>query len=480
MPADPQPPLFEQNEGDDALPGFQKSGMARRVSGEETFKKSVDAILVRPKEGKISLLARRFYNVLLHHAQRNPAPEGTYHKITLSQLGKESAYSSRDVQYLVQVVNSMLSTVVNWGSDLQPKAGNRYQVNAASLLSFVRITKEGHSSAVLEYDFHKEFKASLLNPKIYAVISLEMNAKMRTYAALQVYELVMRYKTNPSGVSCKGHWKTWAQLLTGNPDLSPTLQYKYFARDVLRPALKEVNLAQNDYLVDIVELKVARRVEGLQFVIQPRKDVDKLAESNESRVLETLNVEELTVVGRLTEHGIAPKKAEKLVNEYGVEKARWALRQAEERGDKVRKVSGYLITLMEEGVYEPDPEKPDFIDVEARDVPTMHGEGILATFTRQYLDARKKSLLEAYNELPGAERAPWVVRFEKEVLPQLNVTLQKAWATYRPDWDTKPMNQFIGAVFKDLLIKDEPAPSADEVMSWAYATGLVQLASSSK
>lgn len=475
-----QPHLFEAEKSDPGqVPRWgELSGMARWPNGNETFRKSVEAILLRPKEGKVSLLARRFYNVLLQHAQANPVPEGAYHRITLSQLGKGAGYSSRDVQYLVQVVNSMLATVVNWGDVKQQKLASRYELNAAALLSFVRITKEGNGPAVLEYDFHKEVRAMLVNPSVYAVISLEMNAKMRTYPSLALYEILERYKTSKTGLSYKEHWTHWARMLTGNPHLSPTLQYKYFSRDVLKPALKEVNRSQSAYVLEVIEWKVARKVEALQFrVTAAVSSTDSMGQSEADADDAPLNVAELTLLGRLTDRKVPSKKAEQLVRAFGVAKAQWALAEVERRGSSVSNPAGYLIKLMEEGVYDPQSAGNEVVDVDVRDVPTVHSEGILASCAREFQKAQMAQRFEEFQRLDDLAQFALIEKFEAEVLEHLNVPLKRAWSKFRADWPIKPMNSFVAPAFKEWLIKDEPAPSPDAVMSWAYKTGYVQLGS---
>ena len=74
------------------------------------FRKTNEAIGLRVREGKLSLLTRKIFNVMMYHAQeqRTPgvnAPIDTpaakkYFWIPLSNLARDAAYDSKDTEFL--------------------------------------------------------------------------------------------------------------------------------------------------------------------------------------------------------------------------------------------------------------------------------------------------------------------------------------------------------------------------------------------
>ena len=241
---------------------------ATPVTPAGSVNKPVEAVLIRPVEGRLTLLKRRFFNILLFHAQNDPsAPaQGRYFEITLARLTADAAYESRNMEHLVDVLNQLMSTVVNWGDTPKNLKGPKYRWEGAPLLAYARIEKDERGPARLLYDFHREMHAQLLNPAVYVRLSLAMNATCKTHAALALYEAARRYKTNKDGLSKRMPWQEWVPILTGNPTIDPKLaQYKYFARDVLRPAIEEINSVQSELVVELLEGKAGRRVETLSF-----------------------------------------------------------------------------------------------------------------------------------------------------------------------------------------------------------------------
>ena len=56
---------------------------------EQSVAKANEAIAIRPKRGRLTLLSRRIYNALLYHSQRQGVDEPVY-KLALSPFGSLS------------------------------------------------------------------------------------------------------------------------------------------------------------------------------------------------------------------------------------------------------------------------------------------------------------------------------------------------------------------------------------------------------
>ena len=102
---------------------------------------------------------------------------------------------------------------------------------------------------------------------------------LRRHSSLALYQLISRYRTNPSGVTERRHWREWIPVLTGESKEFTELtklreaakksketetwkapkekfsELKYFRRDVLKPAIDELNAVLPDIWVQEVTTK---------------------------------------------------------------------------------------------------------------------------------------------------------------------------------------------------------------------------------
>src|SRR5262245_36093381 len=74
------------------------------------FRKSNEAIGLRVSEGRLSLLSRKIFNVMVYHAQRmrgkgenapipiDPEVAKNYYWIPMAELARDAAYDSRDTE----------------------------------------------------------------------------------------------------------------------------------------------------------------------------------------------------------------------------------------------------------------------------------------------------------------------------------------------------------------------------------------------
>lgn len=432
------------------------------------LRKPVEAIVITPQKRKLTLLARRFFNVMLRHAQQHPVAPGEYHEISLAQFIQDARYASRNMEHLAEVLECLTGTSVTWGDSPKNLKGPKYERTSASLVSLARLRKlEGHAP-VLQYDFQKEVRDLLLNPRVYASISLSMNATMKTQPALVLYELGVRYLTNKNGLTMRMPWRDWVAPITGNPSVSADLEYKYFARDVLKPALREVNDAQDEFELIPLTGKVARKVETLQFQVIRKTTVSATTAPSPLAGLES---EDLFLIDRMLKLKIGQETAEKLVRKYGSYRTQLALDAVEKAGESVRAPLPYLRTVLEKGDF---PDAP--IDVEARPAPHSALEvGHFQTWKKGYLAHMRDRALAVYLEGSPEQQLEILDKFQEEQLPTLNSALQRSWKEFRAQWPARRMTNFIAVPFKTWLASAYSEPTEDEVVEWASQSGLIQV-----
>ena len=236
----------------------------------QEFRKANEIIAPRvARGGTLSLLGRKVFNVLLYHTQRLGvpglgAPEGdavyqTLYWLPLSELAKDSAFNSEDTGLLKETLLKL--------QDIKIITDDAKGFSSDVLVASVKIVpgKRGQKT-MLGWGLHPATEAILRSPEFYTRLSIYYLTSLRTTAGIALYENCKRYATNPSKLTRREAWEWWHDVLTGQPIGSDKPEYKYFKRDVLKPAIAEV--CTTDIQVEMLEHKAGRRVVELQFKVE--------------------------------------------------------------------------------------------------------------------------------------------------------------------------------------------------------------------
>jgi len=78
---------------------------------EQSIAKANEAIAIRPKRGRLTLLSRRIYNALLYHSQRQGVDEPVY-KLALSELIGDARFNSNNTELLKSHLRDMQATTI--------------------------------------------------------------------------------------------------------------------------------------------------------------------------------------------------------------------------------------------------------------------------------------------------------------------------------------------------------------------------------
>ena len=238
------------------------------------FRKANNAVSVRVKSGPtLSLLGRRLFNVLLYQAQtlgtpgvNAPPPWGAcpnpqdYYWMPLPDVVQDSAWGSKDHKLVVSTLQQLQTTLVE--SD-DPSG----RFTSVQLIGSVHLVKgSGRRPSMVGWEFPRSTRDILSNPDFYTKLSIYHLTSLQTSGGAALYEISKRYLTNVGGKTNKNHWHWWHDTLTGKQMGSVEYpEYKYFKRDVLIPAMEEVN--RTDINVALTEVKSGRAVTDLQFTV---------------------------------------------------------------------------------------------------------------------------------------------------------------------------------------------------------------------
>lgn len=394
-------------------PAKSKSGAVVPVDKTDSreFRKTNDAIGLRVKEGKLSLLTRKVFNVMMYHAQelKQPgvnAPIDTpaskkYFWIPLSELARDSAYDSKDTEFLkeqlqeLQNVKLLLENERQWVSERL--------VSSIQLVNPQGLKK--HTGQVwFGYAFPPEVHELVMAPGTYTKFSIFYQGLLRSGAALALYEVCRRYATNPSRLTLIESPEHWYGVLTGSPVTAENLPpYKYFKRDILKLAIAEVN-ALTDITVELVEHKNGRRVENLQFRVSANQQPQLAFPAGP--VIDT------ELLSKVMGFGFAQETATDFMALHGDQKIRTTIgfveaRIVQKNSAPLDSPAAYFRWALKEGAAA-ERALITKLPGKATAVPQA-GDG--STLMEKFLSARAEEALEIYHELDAVDQGAVFDRF---------------------------------------------------------------------
>lgn len=272
----------------------------KKKRDEQTLSKANEAIAIRPKRGKLTLLSRRIYNALLYHAQKQGVDKPLY-KISLNELIGDARFNSNNTELLKSHLRDMQATTIEWSTS---SSGAKKWVSS-QLIGTVTIDDPGRGQAcTISWNYPDEIRERLVKPNQYTKILLEISAQMRSYPAAALFEIGSRYLTSPGRLSMREDVIWWAAVLTGRSDIEE-VDYRFLKRDVISKALIEVDTLCDEFSLELIEHKHGRKVEEIQFRVIPKvqQSIGGINDPNK-------NVFDLELVGRLISIGLKQSDAQ--------------------------------------------------------------------------------------------------------------------------------------------------------------------------
>ncbi|MEW9920387.1 replication initiation protein [Marimonas sp. MJW-29] len=275
----------------DDIPKDQLTGALRRGS----VKKHVAAIHV---SGKLTLLQRKLSNVLLLNAY-DTLITNQVHTIDARTLCLMIGYNSNDTDTLKASLRGLAETVAEW--DMLDDQGQQ-EWGVSSLLSYARL-----KGGVCEYAYSPALAAKLNDPKVFALINLNIQRRFTSGHALALYENCYRFVRTGS----TGWWSLdLFRRLMGVDESEYYAVYKHLNAKIIKPAVKEVNKTSN-IVVEPEIRKQGRAVTDIRFKI---KENPQLAILN---IDDGAGVRRSEVYERLRALGVSDRLARQWIAEHG-------------------------------------------------------------------------------------------------------------------------------------------------------------------
>lgn len=301
------------------IPRDQLTGALRRAA----VKKHVAAIHV---SGKLTLLQRRLSNVLLLNAYDTLTTQAV-HRIDARTLCLMIGYNSHDMDTLKQSLRGLAETVAEW--DMLDEDG-RQEWGVSSLLAYAKL-----KGGVCEYAYSPALAHKLHDPKVFALINVNIQRRFTSGHALALYENCYRFVRTGS----TGWWPIELfRRLMGVSDSAYYETFKHLNAKIIKPAVEEVNRSSN-IIVTPETRKMGRAVTDIRFLIRENPqlailDLDDGEGARKSPVYE-----------RLRRLGASDRLARQWIAEHGEEPLRARLDYVAGQGD-VKNPVGYLSAVL--------------------------------------------------------------------------------------------------------------------------------------
>jgi hypothetical protein len=385
-----------------------QSSTATKELTENPLRKPVNTLAIVPtKSSKITVLARKAYNVLLYIAQEQGIDQEVF-RAPLQSILRGVDFNSNAREIVKQHLRAMVSTTVEWQS---PTAGEGEAWNVAGLLAHAKVYKQSGENWV-EWSFAPNIKRELLEPQRFARLRLDIISQLRRHSGVVLYEICARYRD--VGLTARQPWPWWRPVLTGSPDTEDSVkqEYRFFKRDVLKLAIAEIN-AVTDLTVELIEHKAGRFISDIQFKVAKKQQ--------ESLPLRHPPVPvDMSQVVRATAAGIRSEDAEALIQAHGNDAMTTGLdalhkRIANEFPEPLRDPYRYLRALLESNsasAAKKAAEKGTEPTTKSSVVATAALEG----WTAEWVSRRRALVVGEFDALPAEAQTEWVEKLRTHLI----------------------------------------------------------------
>ena len=348
-------------------------------------------------QSKITHLQRRAWNVLLANAY-DQLPNTDIHRVSVAELAKSLGFNSRDYDHLKETLKSLVDCTVEWnilGKDKEE------EWIVASLLASARI-----KNGICTYGFAPHLRLKLYNPRIYTKLNLRLQNRFTSRYALVLWEVCFDYFdiARNHGETPFIPIETFRELMGLEKDEYPV--FKVLNRDVIKPAIKEINELTN-FFVEVEQKRVGRRIGELKFKISRLKELPSVEPVQETIVFDIDDLPPVAI--KLVQAGVSRKEALRIANQEwdAVDTAA----QPADKGDfagyveekiglarhatSVKNAGGFIVKAIQENYHDPVFQKQLHAEIAKEKQVT------LASLETEMLEKQNALIRQAVRTNPG-------------------------------------------------------------------------------
>ncbi|GIT93228.1 replication protein RepB [Jannaschia pagri] len=373
----------------DDIPKDQLTGALRRGA----VKKHVAAIHV---SGKLTLLQRKLSNVLLLNAYDTITSQVS-HRIDARTLCLMIGYNSNDIETLKTALRGLAETTAEW--DMLDEQG-RQEWGISALLSYARL-----KGGVCEYAYSPALAEKLYDPKVFALINLNIQRRFTSGHALALYENCYRFIRTGS----TGWWDLdLFRRLLGVGDSAYYETYKHLNAKIIKPAVAEVNKTSNILVTPEVR-KMGRSVSHIRFTLKENPQLSILDLDDGTGLRKS------AAYGRLRDLAVGDRLARQWLKEHGEAAVSAKLDYLGGRDD-VRNPAAYLRRALAEGPPEQAEVSPRNLSPRAARLGAIRDAAAGRSPTQRDADRRLFSARLDTAQRADFERHGWMSPLNREAI----------------------------------------------------------------
>lgn len=237
----------------------------------------------------------------------------------------------------------------------------------ASVLASVQIID---GTGICEYAYPHHLRALLRNPNIFARLNLLIQRQFDSKYSLALWEymsgeLALSGDTAPINAYTTD-WISVEKLRQMLGAVSPAYtDYRSFNREVLKPAIAEINRVSNIAISEMQTQRENRRIAALRFSVS-MKDVYQLPldlqmlDDEENSAIQNDGSEKTSLIALMIDAGVAEKVARKITRAYNADRIaqnlEWANRQIQ-TGRDIRRPGAFVASAIRNDYVEPERVK---------------------------------------------------------------------------------------------------------------------------
>jgi hypothetical protein len=296
--------------------------------------------------GKLSLLQRKLYNVLLFNSYDNLLNEER-HEIKIRELCELVGFDSNNHQVLKDTLVSLAKIQVTWNI-LDDDGDDVWGVSSMIAEAVIR-------KGVCSYAYAPSLREKLYNPAVYARINLSVMGRFGSSYALALYENTARFRQ--VGSTGWHEVPVWRQVLGVQEE--EYRQFKELNKKVLKPAVAEIN-ATSDILLEMEFQRERQRIHAIRFRIRDNPQMpfpfpikDRLLQQMQDTPASTVTTE---LLARLGGYGLTGPQARRVIGEHDAAYIDGVLAIVERdfRAGKVENLAAYTLAALKAD-YRPKP-----------------------------------------------------------------------------------------------------------------------------
>lgn len=315
----------------------------------------------------LSLLERKISNVLLRNAW-DFLTEKEVHTISVRELADAAGFESKDIELIKRSLTSLVKASVTWN------ILDRDRKNVWGMSSILGSVQISEGSGMCEYTYPAHLRQLLKNPNIFARLNLLIQRQFDSKYALALWEYASGELALATTLENNERYTTnWIELgafqrILGS-ESAVYMEYKIFNRDVLKPAIADINRVSNISIVDLETQRENRKITALRFTIVTKGTyqlpldfkVPPVLEDEEIPITQlNTNEEKSKLVQRMSEAGVSESSAQNIVRIYAsdriIENLEWAIAQIES-GRDIKRPGAFIASAIRSDYVAPERVK---------------------------------------------------------------------------------------------------------------------------